>query len=449
MLLFLETATIFSIAIFQTPSYVLSDKISTAGRDGKFSIFNIIKFQNTACVGGTRNGTCFTAAECESNGGEKDGDCADGFGVCCVTMLKSGGATALNQSYIVSDSSSTGRRKRQTTTVPQGSQIFTICPCSTSVCRIRFDFTIFTLAGPVIGTAGTVATATAPDPATALFDDSVGDCHQDTFSITSKAGAGTPIICGQMTGQHLIIDSDGSGCSTVNIEISGTFTARMWDIMITQFACGDEMGGPPGCLQFFTGVNNIVRSFNYPNQAPNTAVPLQTTHLSNQHYTACFRREAGMAMQCYTTCTTVLSIAGMVQASFGTSLTSAADMDAATDTDCVTDYITIPNGQGEAAARLNIIGPLLGGAPGADPPTRTVGPNRFCGRLLSTMRLTTEDALANHLSVCTTQVPFTLGVDFDEDEILNGAAGGTQDLDEINDEPGGIVGFCLRAVQQA
>ena len=51
--------------------------------------------------------------------------------------------------------------------------------------------------------------------------------------------------------------------------------------------------------------------------------------------------------------------------------------------------------------------------------------------------------------VLATQVPFTLGVDFDEDEILNGAAGGGSNVDESNDEPGGIVGFCLRAVQQA
>lgn len=445
MLLFLETATIFSIAIFQTPSYVLSDKISTAGRDGKFSIFNIIKFQNSPCVGGTRNGTCFTAAECEDNGGKKDGECADGFGVCCVTILANGAATALNQSYILSDSSSTGRRKRQTTTVPTGNQIFTICPCSSNVCRIRFDFTMFTLAGPVTG-LGTQAATTAPVPTTALFDDSLGDCHQDTFSITSSAGAGTPVICGTMTGQHLIVDSDGSGCSTVNMDITGTFATRMWDIMITQFVCGDENGGPPGCLQYFTGTNNIVRSFNYPNQAPNTAVPLATTHLSNQHYTACFRREAGMTMQCYTTCTTVVSIAGMAQASFGLSLTNAAAMEGAVDTDCVTDYLTIPNGLDSAMARINVAGPLLGGAPGSAN-TRTVGHNRFCGRLLATMRLLVETPLANHVSICTTQVPFTLGVDFDEDEILNGVAGGSANLDEANDEPGGIVGFCLRAVQ--
>ena len=50
-----------------------------------FSIFQIVKFNNDACdaIDGTM-GTCYTASECTANGGEERGNCASGFGVCCV-----------------------------------------------------------------------------------------------------------------------------------------------------------------------------------------------------------------------------------------------------------------------------------------------------------------------------------------------------------------------------
>ena len=50
-----------------------------------FSVFQIVKFNNDACnaIDGTL-GTCYTASECTANGGEERGNCASGFGVCCV-----------------------------------------------------------------------------------------------------------------------------------------------------------------------------------------------------------------------------------------------------------------------------------------------------------------------------------------------------------------------------
>ena len=50
-----------------------------------FSVFQIVKFNNDACtaVDGTM-GTCYTASECTTKGGEERGNCASGFGVCCV-----------------------------------------------------------------------------------------------------------------------------------------------------------------------------------------------------------------------------------------------------------------------------------------------------------------------------------------------------------------------------
>ena len=51
-----------------------------------FSIFQIVKFNNDHCnaIDGTI-GTCYTASECTAKGGEERGNCASGFGVCCVS----------------------------------------------------------------------------------------------------------------------------------------------------------------------------------------------------------------------------------------------------------------------------------------------------------------------------------------------------------------------------
>jgi len=121
-------------------------------RDSRFSLFQIIKFANEPCIGSNRNGTCFTKAECENEGGTESGSCADGFGVCCIRILGDGDSTSLNQSYIYQASS---------TSLGVGSRQYTICPCSSDVCRIKFDFTSFNLAAPFTGTSG--ATSSGED----------------------------------------------------------------------------------------------------------------------------------------------------------------------------------------------------------------------------------------------------------------------------------------------
>ena len=42
-------------------------------------------FPNDPCSGGTKNGTCYTQAECSQRGGTNAGSCAGGFGVCCTS----------------------------------------------------------------------------------------------------------------------------------------------------------------------------------------------------------------------------------------------------------------------------------------------------------------------------------------------------------------------------
>lgn len=416
---------IIAFLILGALSLSYSSGLEEPSRDERFSIFQIIKFENAPCKGSTRNGTCFTDAECTSAGGKKDGTCADGFGVCCATIISSGGATSLNQSYIVETTPATGT--------------YTICPCSTDVCRIRFDFTAFTLAAPAIGTTVGIANKGTQLGTNKNSGHSVGDCQTDQFSITGSAGSGTPIICGSNTGQHAFVDTDGSTCATVNLGIATTTATRSLDIMVTQYKCGDEMGGPSGCLQWFTSNTGSIRSFNFPSTAIGVTVPATVTHLSNQKYNACVRRRAATTVICYVACTQIAAAAATAdnaatgQSSFGLSVSpTAGTPQSQIGSNCNTDYITIPGG--------DLIGTTttfaLGGVVSAN--------NRFCGRFLDTVGKT---AITASPSVCTNSQPFQVGVNFDEDEASGPAAVGTMtDMYEAEGAPGGIIGFCLNYV---
>lgn len=398
-------------------------------RDEKFSIFQIIKFENAPCVGGTRNGTCFTEAECEAAGGEDDSTCADGFGVCCVTKLTNGQTTSLNQSYIVQTSSELSSTGGIDST---GRYTYTICPCNGDICRVRFDLTDFDLAGPF----SNVGTQNAASNLLTVNDGSgnaLGDCLDDTFSVTGAGNSGTPIICGANDGQHLFVDSNGNDCHVVNMKIGAATATRSLDIMVTQYRCGEEAGGPPGCLQWHTAATGILRSFNFPDQTAGTAVAAGVTHLSNQKYDICIRQPKSTSSTthiCYIACTSVAGIsaanaAATAQASFGLSASPDAAAQAGAGSNCVSDYILIPGGTTSAIAQT----------------TNTAINERFCGRILGTANAVTEANQANTVSVCTATVPYTVSVNFDDIERDTA-------IDEgVNSEqvlaPGGIIGFSL------
>ena len=86
---------------------------NTAKEDGRrqsrflnpFSLFSIVQFPNTECTTASDDfGTCFTASEWTSKGGEANGRCAAGFGTCCKFSYTCGASAQQNGSYFVSPS---------------------------------------------------------------------------------------------------------------------------------------------------------------------------------------------------------------------------------------------------------------------------------------------------------------------------------------------------------
>merc|ERR1712172_167385 len=400
---------------------------ATETREGKvLPVFQVVKFPNAVCAGASRNGTCYTAEECSTKGGSSDGSCASGFGVCCVFTLSCGGSASENQTYLIQSS---------VTTLTNPCK-YTICPSSTDICRIRFDFTTMVLAGAVAGSI--TAAATAVGAAGTLNGPNVGDCTDDQFSISGGLGRGSPTICGTNTGYHMIVDADRTAntCHTALFNIGGTTsTSRSWNILVTQYACGDtDNSGWPGCLQYYTATSSNIQNFGFPPTI--TAVTSAVTHLSNQHYDICIRRASGYCYICYNPTIIVTGIAIgtpiAAQISFGLSIGGiAASPSALISADCTQDWIEIPGADTAAIAAISTAALANGG--------------RLCGRALSSVTdlLTTTTAG----TVCGRHLPFRVGVDFDNNERDSIVAADMTTVTEQNGSPGGIIGFKLTYFQ--
>merc|ERR1719418_282135 len=307
------------VAIVVCSSRAEQQEAEESNREEKvLPIFQVVKFPNDVCKGTSRNGTCYTAEECSTKGGTKDGSCASGFGVCCIFTLSCGGSASENQTYLIQSS---------VTTLTNPCK-YTVCPCGTDICRIRFDFTTMVLAGAVAGSI--TAAATAVGAAGTLNGPNVGDCTDDQFSISGGLGRGTPTICGTNTGYHMIVDADRTAntCHTALFNIGGTTsTSRSWNVLVTQYACGDtDKSGWPGCLQYYTATANNFANFGFPPTI--TAVTAGVTHLTNQHYDICIRRASGYCYICYSPTIIVAGIAIgtpiAAQISFGLSIGAIA-----------------------------------------------------------------------------------------------------------------------------
>merc|ERR1719273_2324791 len=387
-------------------------------RDGKvLPVFQVVRFPNDLCTGSSRNGTCYTSEECSSKGGTNDGSCASGFGVCCTFSLSCGGSASENQTYLTQTS----------VTSLTSPCTYTVCPCGTNICRIRFDFETFVLAAQSAGTTveGAVTIST--------LNEAIGDCTTDTFSITGGKNAGTPVICGTNTGYHMIVDS-GPGettCHQAQFNIGGsTSTSRSWSVRVTQYACGDyDSSGWPGCLQYYTATANTVQNFGFSPTA--TTVTSTVTHLSDQKYDICIRRASGYCYICYSpTLGTDASDAAIAQVSFGTSLSSAAIILSDVGTTCTVDWLEIPGGNTQAISAIAI--------------AAITNTNRFCGRTFTVI-----DANAITITICTRNTPFRVGVNFDNTEVHTAATADMAQLGEQSRFPGGIIGFKLTYFQRS
>ena len=323
------------------------------------NVFSVIKFPNDFCTGNNGlNGTCYTQEECTAKGGQAAGTCASGFGVCCTFSLSCGSMSSENNTYFDQITFTTWN-----TNSGNSPCTYRVCPME-NVCRIRLDLSTFVLKGPN-GISSMAADA----------DGSIGKCNLESMSITSPGMKPPPIICGTNSGQHMFLDVTDE-CVDINIHIDtfDTTTSRTWAIHVKQYTCGDTNAGPTGCLQYHTGTAGSFATFNFDLAATAASSFASITHLANQDYNICFRREENYCRTCFWP---------KIAYSFGLTTETTAGM-ARAGPDCYTpdiaDYIEIPGAQEGSVSTATSEFTTKDGA--------TLGSSRMCGQLFSNIDAT-------------------------------------------------------------
>jgi len=285
---------------------------SKAHRDGKaFSLFSIVQFPNQQCTGAsstTTYGTCYTSSECSAKGGSADGNCAAGFGVCCVIYYSTCGTTvSTNTTYIRNPGYPSSY-----TPSSAGSCTFSISKASDDVCQLRLDFQTF---------SGFVTSTTA------------GSCY-DTLAMAGQTGVDPPSICGTNTGYHMYTEFGATSTDTITMTLtwgsSGYTTAKTYNILARQISCTASWKAPTDCTQYFTGVSGNVQSYSYGQL------------LNSMYYTNCIRTEAGYcSIQWKQSTTTSPDPFGILGTTPATTVAGAGHS-APTPTMCTDGFITIP-----------------------------------------------------------------------------------------------------------
>merc|ERR1711962_1946764 len=383
----------------------------TQDEDGRssqrlLSIFNVVTFPNIVCTSANGyNGTCYTASECASNGGQSSGSCAQSFGVCRVFNLACGSTTSQNNSYAVMSSYSTTSDADPCT--------YTICKSNSDVCKIRIDFNTMVLSGPF---------TTVP---LAINGMRLGDCENDMMTVTSPGFKSSPVICGYNTGQHMFLPaSDSCNVIDINVDTGVTTTNRKWDIRITQYECGNLMAPEQDCLQFMTAQMGTIQNFNW-DTTQTTVTTTNQFHLSSQDYDICFRRERGYCSICFSP--EIVGSSTSLGTSFGLGTSAVATiMTAATGTYCSGYTLSTPTvANGIGGGDYVEIANLQPGT-GTTGTITTAGVGRVCGVYWNTASPTTTI-----ITACSWSTPFMIGVHFDANESIDPAAATAANFENV------------------
>ncbi|KAL1373490.1 hypothetical protein pipiens_005164 [Culex pipiens pipiens] len=228
-----------------------------------FSLFNVVNFENAPCVarqgnlGSPLQGICYHEVQCSQLGGVPMDVCAGGFGVCCVFQLGCNDQTAQNISYFQSPGYPTAVRTKLT--------------CSLTVAlrwntrQVLLELIFFEMGPP-----------------------REGNCLEDQLIVTvQNTHRQYPILCGINSGQHLYLQVDREYSHFLYLTaVSNSDEPKAFNIRIIQLA---ELQAPEGCLQYFTGVNGYIKSFNYDDHSV-LVTRREPGYLNNLNYAICIRR---------------------------------------------------------------------------------------------------------------------------------------------------------------
>jgi len=398
-----------------------------------FSLFSVVTFGNEECTsdtsisGGATQGTCYSSTECSDKNGMASGNCASGFGVCCV-FLNTGAATAT-----ISENRTRLRNAEfpsiATATTAQ-TIVYTVNKMNADICQIRLDFGTMVIAGP----ANTLENIPAGD----------GTVCQDKLQLTTSdatawTNSPTGTLCGALTGEHVYVElsptSNDALTATLTTLVSGTLTPaiaqRVWDIKVSQIECHATYRAPPGCVRYYMEDYGKIASYNFYHVTggPRAANSQNTgIELTLQNTRSCIRRAKHACCVEYQLCTSFNGIALVDFTGSGVSIgvyneAFSTDLDATpwngiaistfniggVDSMCSTDYVDIPSSMSRTC------GATFGSHYSAMN-------SRYCHSKFGA-NFNAATATASSSSVCDCSEPFT--VTFHTDDLNDDGVGAT------------------------
>jgi len=304
------------LVLFTSASATAEEPAAVGNRHGAgraFSLFSIVQFPNAGCTASsssTTYGTCYTATECTEKGGSADGNCASGFGVCCLITTNTCGSTvSTNTSYIRNPNYPSSYTPTST-----GSCEIKVSKCSDDVCQLRADFQ--TMSG---------------------FAASVGVCS-DKFTAEGQTGVNPPSVCGTNTDYHMYTEFGATSTDTITLTITygSTTTAKTWNVLLRQISCTATWKAPTDCVQYFTGATGTIQSYNFAG----------AQLLNSMYYNNCIRTEAGYCKIQYKESTGQTPDTFGLKASSGNAEASAGG--------CPASFLFIPNLSSDGINALTI-----------------------------------------------------------------------------------------------
>jgi len=435
------TNLLLACAYLALVAVVLVNSKSGEDKSAKhFSLFSVVTFQNTECTsdtsvtGGATEGTCYTSTECSDKGGSKYGNCASGFGVCCVFLNN-----AASASSTVTENRTRLRNKEfpsATTATTLTTVAYTVNKMKSDICQLRLDFTKFIIAGP----ANTQESITFITSTPTFCQDSLTVLTSD---VTNWKGSNPSYLCGKLTGEHLYVDLSPTSTDTATITIvtaasAGTLTTaiagRLWDIKVSQIECFASYRAPLGCHRYFMADYGKIISYNFAKvgtTAAGAALQNAGLELALQRINTCIRRSKGMCCVEYQLCNAYDGIAladadmagtgggdaAAVNEAFSIDLmsyplvTSASQTNAGlADVYCIGDYVEIPSswsascGAGTSSSRSTIN-------------------SRYCGTRLGANFMLATKANTASMPVCDCSEPFIVRHNSDDANDKGGIGG--------------------------
>jgi len=346
--------------------------------DKMFSLFSVVTFKNDACTSNDkissasttyRNGTCTTSSECIDRSGSAKGNCAAGFGVCCVQIIKDDSDTDVgyNDTYLQNPEYPSSYGDASTIT-------YKVSKLDSDICFLRLDFELFDVKAQ---TADALCSA--------------GD-HLEISGTGS--GLDYPAICGNLAGSHMYVSMGSDDSDTADLKVlfpdgEEAGVTRKWEIKVAQIPCFSEYSPPEGCLQWFTEPSGTIKDWSGSDKALQDSLD----------YRICVRQNLGYCCVEY-------------QNNCATTKFAVRTGDAATPDHGVAGYTGC---LGAAPALLHDYISIDGASGSCD--GSIAGVNKFCDDQLSL-----EIDSDNSVPICDCTAPFSIGVKTNAETTYAGAA---------------------------